>query len=180
MFAHDANPYFLELQYALQFPASPPQLAYGGSNVNGGGRSLQNNLDTYYPIHPWDFESEITSIKKVLAADDFQVVNSAQKDRRSNSPVASESSATESVSRASRYSPEERKERIERYRSKRNLRNFNKKIKYECRKTLADSRPRVKGRFARNNEIEKARQTGVEEDDEDEDNWMSILDALIP
>ncbi|KAL6853716.1 hypothetical protein ACP4OV_019745 [Aristida adscensionis] len=53
-----------------------------------------------------------------------------------------------------RYSAEERKERIERYRVKRNQRNFNKKITYACRKTLADSRPRVKGRFARNGEAD--------------------------
>ncbi|KAF7071833.1 hypothetical protein CFC21_077075 [Triticum aestivum] len=51
---------------------------------------------------------------------------------------------------AGRYSTEERRERIEKYRSKRNQRNFQKKITYACRKTLADSRPRVKGRFARN------------------------------
>uniref|UniRef100_A0A0E0MBF0 CCT domain-containing protein n=1 Tax=Oryza punctata TaxID=4537 RepID=A0A0E0MBF0_ORYPU len=47
------------------------------------------------------------------------------------------------------YSAEERRERIDKYRSKRNQRNFDK-ITYACRKTLADSRPRVKGRFARN------------------------------
>ncbi|CAN6335315.1 unnamed protein product [Urochloa humidicola] len=49
-----------------------------------------------------------------------------------------------------KYSAEERRERIDKYRSKRNQRNFQKKITYTCRKTLADSRPRVKGRFARN------------------------------
>uniref|UniRef100_A0A0E0ML47 CCT domain-containing protein n=1 Tax=Oryza punctata TaxID=4537 RepID=A0A0E0ML47_ORYPU len=54
------------------------------------------------------------------------------------------------VTSVGRYSAEERRERIEKYRSKRNHRNFDKKITYACRKTLADSRPRVKGRFARN------------------------------
>ncbi|KAL6619085.1 hypothetical protein ACP70R_034224 [Stipagrostis hirtigluma subsp. patula] len=53
-----------------------------------------------------------------------------------------------------RYSAEERKEKIERYRVKRHQRNFHKKITYACRKTLADSRPRVQGRFARNIETE--------------------------
>ncbi|KAF5930900.1 hypothetical protein HYC85_031773 [Camellia sinensis] len=81
------------------------------------------------------------------------------------------------------------KERIERYRSKRNLRNFNKKIKYECRKTLADSRPRIRGRFAKNDEVEKSSQNqlshmGIEEDDEDDSNWINFLDSfsasLIP
>ncbi|KAK7405424.1 hypothetical protein VNO78_06704 [Psophocarpus tetragonolobus] len=52
-----------------------------------------------------------------------------------------------------RYSEEERKEKILRYLKKRNQRNFNKTIKYACRKTLADRRVRVRGRFARNNEL---------------------------
>ncbi|KAI4353320.1 hypothetical protein L6164_002279 [Bauhinia variegata] len=52
-----------------------------------------------------------------------------------------------------RYSEEERKERILLYLKKRNLRNFNKTIKYACRKTLADRRVRVRGRFARNSEL---------------------------
>ncbi|KAI3466329.1 hypothetical protein Pfo_022992 [Paulownia fortunei] len=51
-----------------------------------------------------------------------------------------------------RYSVEERKDRILRYLKKRNQRNFNKTIKYACRKTLADKRVRVRGRFAKNNE----------------------------
>ncbi|EEF48797.1 conserved hypothetical protein [Ricinus communis] len=52
-----------------------------------------------------------------------------------------------------RYTVEERKDRILRYLKKRNQRNFNKTIKYACRKTLADRRVRVRGRFARNNEL---------------------------
>ncbi|KAJ8561220.1 hypothetical protein K7X08_027410 [Anisodus acutangulus] len=52
--------------------------------------------------------------------------------------------------------PEERREKIHRYLKKRNERNFSKKIKYACRKTLADSRPRVRGRFAKNDEFGEA------------------------
>ncbi|KAJ0042887.1 hypothetical protein Pint_17731 [Pistacia integerrima] len=52
-----------------------------------------------------------------------------------------------------RYSVEERKDRILRYLKKKNQRNFNKTIKYACRKTLADRRVRVRGRFARNSEL---------------------------
>ncbi|URD92462.1 CCT motif [Musa troglodytarum] len=60
----------------------------------------------------------------------------------------------EIAAKAARYKPEERKERIVRYRSRRKHRNFHKKITYACRKTLADSRPRVRGRFARNGETD--------------------------
>jgi CCT motif len=39
-----------------------------------------------------------------------------------------------------------------RYRQKRNERVFTRRINYQCRKTLADSRPRVRGRFARSDD----------------------------
>ncbi|KAK4804108.1 hypothetical protein SAY86_003925 [Trapa natans] len=52
-----------------------------------------------------------------------------------------------------RYSAAERKERILKYRAKRSQRNFTKTIKYACRKVLADSRPRIRGRFARSDQV---------------------------
>ncbi|XP_055811960.1 two-component response regulator-like PRR1 [Solanum dulcamara] len=58
--------------------------------------------------------------------------------------------------KSGRCSVEARREKIHRYMKKRNERNFSKKIKYACRKTLADSRPRVRGRFARNDEFGEA------------------------
>ncbi|PKA48520.1 Zinc finger protein CONSTANS-LIKE 4 [Apostasia shenzhenica] len=70
------------------------------------------------------------------------------------SSSSTDASTCSGLGKVVRYSAEERRERIERYRSKRNHRNFQKKITYACRKTLADSRPRVRGRFARNGETE--------------------------
>ncbi|XP_010534764.1 PREDICTED: uncharacterized protein LOC104810263 isoform X2 [Tarenaya hassleriana] len=58
----------------------------------------------------------------------------------------------ETNTKIGRYSVEERKDRILRYLKKKNQRNFNKTIKYVCRKTLADRRVRIRGRFARNKE----------------------------
>ncbi|KAK4837551.1 hypothetical protein QYF36_006394 [Acer negundo] len=63
------------------------------------------------------------------------------------------SSMEDTITKVGRYSVEERKDRILRYLKKKNQRNFNKTIKYECRKTLADRRVRVRGRFARNSEL---------------------------
>ncbi|XAR60519.1 hypothetical protein NMG60_11033932 [Bertholletia excelsa] len=128
-------------------------------------------------------DSEASSVRRVFSAGDLPMVDMVHHNQRSESSLSIESSIIESMSRASRYSPEEKRERIERYRSKRSQRNFTKKIKYACRKTLADSRPRVRGRFARTEEMEKSsqsqwRQMGVEEDDEYDDNWVSLLDAL--
>lgn len=45
------------------------------------------------------------------------------------------------------YSPENRRKRIKQYLEKRKRRVWTKKIKYNVRKTFADSRLRVKGRF---------------------------------
>lgn len=45
------------------------------------------------------------------------------------------------------YTPSERKARIDRYLMKRKARVWKKKIKYNCRQTLAVQRPRLKGRF---------------------------------
>lgn len=155
--------------------------------------SLHKNFEPYSSAigssSPPTYHDSESSVRKVLSTGDLQGSNSAQQSQRSSSPLVNENSIIESMNRANPYSPEEKKERIERYRSKRNLRNFNKKIKYECRKTLADSRPRIRGRFARNDEMEKAPQTqwenaAADQDDEDDENWITFLDAfsanLIP
>ncbi|KAF2571455.1 hypothetical protein F2Q70_00004800 [Brassica cretica] len=47
---------------------------------------------------------------------------------------------------------EERREKLSRYRNKKSRRNFGRKIKYACRKALADSQPRIRGRFAKTEE----------------------------
>ncbi|KAL1188805.1 Zinc finger protein CONSTANS-LIKE 4 [Cardamine amara subsp. amara] len=76
-----------------------------------------------------------------------------------------------SFNKVGKLSAEQRKEKIHRYMKKRNERNFSKKIKYACRKTLADSRPRVRGRFAKNDEFgepnRQACSSHLEEDDDD-------------
>ena len=53
---------------------------------------------------------------------------------------------------AARVTASDRASKILRYRHKRHERNFTKRIKYACRKTLADARPRVRGRFARSDD----------------------------
>ncbi|XP_073314376.1 uncharacterized protein [Primulina huaijiensis] len=47
-----------------------------------------------------------------------------------------------------------RKKQLSRYWNKKSKRNFDRKIKYACRKALADGQPRIRGRFAKPEEIE--------------------------
>nr|CCA21968.1 AlNc14C139G7198 [Albugo laibachii Nc14] len=47
------------------------------------------------------------------------------------------------------YSPEARMERIQRFREKRKHRVYHKRVKYDCRKRLANACPRIRGRFVK-------------------------------
>lgn len=55
------------------------------------------------------------------------------------------------------YTPAERAAIISRFHSKRSRRVWNKKIRYNCRKSLADRRMRVKGRFVKRSTEAEAR-----------------------
>ncbi|XP_057774230.1 uncharacterized protein LOC130993379 isoform X2 [Salvia miltiorrhiza] len=52
---------------------------------------------------------------------------------------------------------EDRREKLSRYWNKKSKRNFGRKIKYACRKALADSQPRIRGRFAKTEEMDSSK-----------------------
>lgn len=83
-----------------------------------------------------------SQMRRVCSTGDLQIIRETQ----------TLSHCEEGSFKVGRYSAQERKDRISKYRAKRSQRNFNKTIKYTCRKTLADNRPRIRGRFAKNNE----------------------------
>ncbi|XP_024369421.1 uncharacterized protein [Physcomitrium patens] len=121
------------------------------------GARLQPNLAEFQSI----------GMRRVYSAGDIQTLNGMQSGLKGSSSP----SFDDGNYRVGKYSLEERKIRITRYQQKRSQRNFNKKIKYACRKTLADSRPRVRGRFAKNmdDDIPTALLGRKREDDEDEE-----------
>ncbi|KAL0324265.1 UNVERIFIED_CONTAM: Zinc finger protein CONSTANS-LIKE 4 [Sesamum calycinum] len=125
--------------------------------------SKQRNVSSTSIISPclgFSFRPQFDSVlesqmRRVCSTGDLQNVETNMQARNvlSSSPLSTEKSFMEEANfKVGRYSAEERKERIDRYRAKRTQRNFNKTIKYACRKTLADNRPRIRGRFARNDE----------------------------
>ncbi|PWZ24361.1 Zinc finger protein CONSTANS-LIKE 4 [Zea mays] len=98
-------------------------------------------------------------------------------------PAATEaaSSLEDTDFKSARITVEERREKIHRYIKKRNERNFSKKIKYACRKTLADSRPRVRGRFAKNDDYgEPSSRVAHNHDEYDHMAAMKAQDILDP
>lgn len=52
---------------------------------------------------------------------------------------------------------EDRLQKLSRYRNKKSRRNFGRKIKYACRKALADSQPRIRGRFAKTEDADSCK-----------------------
>ncbi|XP_022996097.1 zinc finger protein CONSTANS-LIKE 9-like [Cucurbita maxima] len=126
-------------------------------------------------------ESEFFSsqIRRVFSTGDLQ--NSSMGRSRPgcgqgsfSSPLLENGSLEEGNFKVGRYSAEERKERISKYRAKRRQRNFNKTIKYACRKTLADNRPRIRGRFARNDEPGDSSKPSSSTREEDEDDFWQM------
>ncbi|XP_065858901.1 uncharacterized protein [Euphorbia lathyris] len=143
-------------------------LGFGSSNVSGGGGCCKVDQNNYsgggfqfsdgsscdYGEDCCGFVPNFKSVCPELAGDNWGIqCNQMQANEHSNIKVG-------------RYSVEERKDRILKYLKKRNKRNFNKTIKYACRKTLADRRVRVRGRFARNNELSPCEdETGSKKND---------------
>jgi hypothetical protein len=64
------------------------------------------------------------------------------------------------------YTPAERAAIIAKFNRKRTRRVWNKKIRYNCRKSLADRRLRVKGRFVKRSEQEQLAKKLAEEEKE--------------
>ncbi|KAG9445749.1 hypothetical protein H6P81_011877 [Aristolochia fimbriata] len=124
--------------------------------------------------------------ESVYAPGDLQVMGESQQQQIMKNGCGSPAGLTSDMSnleeqsgfgKPPRITLEERKLKIRRYRKKRHERNFNKKIKYACRKTLADSRPRVRGRFAKNDDFGEAARLSRSghEDELDEDQGRRVV-----
>lgn len=72
--------------------------------------------------------------------------------------VVPEQDATESLGKSESVAVAvfgmDREARVMRYREKRKNRRFEKTIRYASRKAYAETRPRIKGRFAKRSELE--------------------------
>ncbi|CAL5187519.1 unnamed protein product [Lathyrus oleraceus] len=154
--------------------------------------------DFNYSLHPFSFSSSTTNAPNtnteledyrnntLMDSSNFQwqELNSSENSFFTGQITRASSagdSPTEEANllKVGRYSVEERKQKISKYRAKRKQRKFNKIIKYECRKTLADNRTRIRGRFARNNETSEIPKTPCSNIQDYEDElWVDLIEGL--
>ncbi|XP_057543057.1 uncharacterized protein LOC130821353 [Amaranthus tricolor] len=162
-----------------------------GTAENSG--ILNENFSIPFDFKPKDLDFQADN-SGIFSTDQLTSYNSGEMQAFSNensqlvsvatssAPINTEiSSLDDSTFKVGKLSMEQRKEKIHRYLKKRNERNFNKKIKYACRKTLADSRPRVRGRFAKNDEYgdSHCRDTNNHDDDDDEELTIKEEDEMV-
>eukprot|EP00884_Botryococcus_braunii_P015313 jgi/Botrbrau1/2465/Bobra.0226s0024.1 len=132
----------------------PPPVSHarpvGGMPVGGGMYGGQ-------PMHGLsNLKTEPANLRRTQSAVELRTLQGGMGSRRNSTTdlnhIVELTTPEGHTYRVHKLNPEERTQKILRYRQKRHERNFTKRIKYQCRKTLADSRPRVRGRFARNDD----------------------------
>ncbi|KAM7259412.1 hypothetical protein ACFE04_015153 [Oxalis oulophora] len=167
------NKFIMQRSYSSNCFETQPGFLFQHS---GFGAVMESQSQAVMSSSP---ESNFGYMRRVCSTGDLQNNNIRRghaSDKRSVSTESEEAAGTAAGDvKVRRYSAEERKERIAKYKAKRTQRNFNKTIKYACRKTLADNRPRIRGRFARNDDnivdIPKAvacSTTTIDDQEEDE------------
>jgi hypothetical protein len=93
-----------------------------------------------------DFEAAF-GLRRAYSEGDIQ--NLGSNNIRMVNPAGNVHTSFERLLTINDLKSEERRQKLSRYRKKKIKRNFGRKIKYACRKALADSQPRVRGRFAK-------------------------------
>ncbi|KAG0461205.1 hypothetical protein HPP92_021502 [Vanilla planifolia] len=115
---------------------------------NGGGRP------NFLGFQGLDFEAAY-GMRRAYSEGDIQKLGNANASFQNTNAVCS---SLEQLLAMGDLKSEERRQKLSRYMKKKTKRNFGRKIKYACRKALADSQPRVRGRFARPEEYENSKQ----------------------
>lgn len=113
------------------------KIQINGSMMKSDSHAIVNSLQSTPHINPASSSSSLVSHSYSLP-----------KDGNPLSLVPGTGSiGSDGLYRVGLYTKEERRTKIDQFREKKRTRIWRKQIKYDCRKRLADTRPRVKGRF---------------------------------
>lgn len=148
--------------YEMDFSGS--KHFYGGYNAHCLSHSVRTRFEnlvcaqkikekkiTKSCFFVWGFQVSSSSLDVGVVPDGNNVTTDisngyANKHMNSNGP--------DSARQAAQISSADREARVLRYREKRKNRKFEKTIRYASRKAYAETRPRIKGRFAKRTEVE--------------------------
>lgn len=144
----DMTPSMVPLEVVSSTHISPHQMNNNCFNdtekIHPGAEVSQKNLKTSVALY--SNNNKINSYKNIPAVS----ISSSHTQNLTNSHCQME--LLNKDGRIGIYLPEARKARIAKFLLKRKKRIWRKRIKYDCRKKLADSRPRIKGRFVKRSE----------------------------
>ncbi|CAA0824679.1 CCT motif family protein [Striga hermonthica] len=119
----------------------------------GNGMPLSEDLKIDIPNEDrfLDFPVSVYGMRRAFSEGDIKTLDNNNNISQVQSPAGLPNKVT------SVCSSEDRREKLYRYWSKKSRRNFDRKIKYACRKALADNQPRVRGRFAKTEVFENCK-----------------------
>lgn len=121
-------------------PVGGPQVAASIPSTESG-----SNHGVEHPAAPSSENGQIATLPSALAG----------VDANGNGAGTFQLNLLNKDGRIGIYLPEARRARIARFHAKRKMRIWRKRIKYDCRKKLADSRPRIKGRFVKRSDMDE-------------------------
>lgn len=126
------------------------ELYHIGSDLKAENGPELSIVDTFEP-DPFEAKPPASPIRPFFYLQPKREKPIVQQKQHSKSVLPTASPTDPTTRRIGAYSPESRKKRIQRFHLKRKSRVWHKKVKYDCRKTLAQFRPRYKGRFVKVN-----------------------------
>ncbi|GJQ11146.1 hypothetical protein GpartN1_g2937.t1 [Galdieria partita] len=139
----------------LRDEESSSQESSAVSNVVGGSTNFRKRSFSSVTI-PWSGDS-MSSEEQTIISDISESTKDIQSPEPSfvlNNSKGKEQPEEEEEEACMKTKTERRRMALERFRQKRSNRCYQKKIRYECRKKLADVRPRIRGRFVKKEEFQ--------------------------
>ncbi|PRQ53221.1 putative transcription factor C2C2-CO-like family [Rosa chinensis] len=151
----------------------PHKISYGGDSVvpvqYGEGKVNQMQMQQKHNFHQlgmeyesskaaYGYDGSISHTVSVSSMDVGVVPDSTMSDMSISHPRTPKGTIDlfngPTIQMPTQLSPMDREARVLRYREKKKTRKFEKTIRYASRKAYAETRPRIKGRFAKRTDIE--------------------------
>ncbi|QCE16325.1 zinc finger protein CONSTANS-LIKE 4-like [Vigna unguiculata] len=150
---------YIDLDYAVADPKADPK----GSATADGVVPVQSNYEPFaygYKYNSTTLSQSQSQMSQSVSSSSMEV--GVVPDGNTMSEISNCSySKVAAVTVTAQFSAADREARVLRYREKRKNRKFEKTIRYASRKAYAETRPRIKGRFAKRSDADPLSGYGV-------------------